>query len=125
MNKSQRLVKALDISLRLIESIPERESVSDDTHVQKKAKLSSEEAVSKGDSSGTTKVSSLDYQSAEIFNKIVARWNANHQVPCLAEAESLWPFYIRGILIDALGLKREEVQEKGSSVLEIFTNRLK
>ncbi|KAI9656887.1 MAG: hypothetical protein M1821_003526 [Bathelium mastoideum] len=122
MAKSQRLVKALDISLRVHPIKDLQKTESDD---RKTKKLKGSAATDAGEELGQLRVSDLDKQSAEIVNQIVARWGANQQITYLAEAHPLWPLYLRGVLADAMDVKPGELKNKGKKLVEAFSERLK
>ena len=124
MAKSQRLVKALDISLRL-HPIDGKQNSDDVVHPTDKTKGSDGKGTEAGEEIDRLKVSSLDKQSADILNRIVARWGANQQITYLAEAHPLWPLFLRGLVADAMDISQDELKAKGGKLVEAFSERLK
>lgn len=124
MAKSQRLVKALDISLRM-HPLDGKQNADDAAHPTKKAKGSYGKSTGVGEESDRLKASNLDTQSADILNQIVARWGANQQIAYLAEAHPLWPLFVRGLLADAMDISQDELKAKGGKLVEAFSERLK
>ncbi|KAK4500136.1 hypothetical protein PRZ48_008322 [Zasmidium cellare] len=124
MYKSQRLIRALEISVKLHNIEPLPKSTRKD-RASKKTKDEEGQAVEQStESDPRFTVSDLDEESAQILNKIVPRLSANQQIKYLGEAKRLWPFWVRGLLADAVDMSREEVSSKAQALLKAFKDRL-
>ncbi|KAF2166403.1 hypothetical protein M409DRAFT_54755 [Zasmidium cellare ATCC 36951] len=123
MYKGQRLIRALELSVKLHNIQPKSKCTRND-RASKKSKDEEGQAVEQpNESDAQFKMSNLDKESAQILNKIVARLRANHQVKYLGEAKSLWPFWVRGLMADAVDMSQDEVRTKGQAFLEAFKDR--
>lgn len=116
--QEEKLAKALDISLRLNGPLGRlTRADSSKTPVDKKIKGAEEDELA---------VTSLDQQSAELVNQIVASWNKKRELAeFLTRAEHLWPYYVRGIFADALTISKEDLRQKGKVLAEMFSDWLK
>ncbi|KAI9707991.1 MAG: hypothetical protein M1820_004410 [Bogoriella megaspora] len=121
MAKSQRLARALDISLRLH---PLKGPEASENQEQKTKRAKTSEGVGGSEQSDQLQRWDLDEQSADILNQIVARWGANQQVTYLAEARMLWPYYRRGLIANAMDVSHDELSSKGKTLAEAFRERL-
>lgn len=45
-------------------------------------------------------------------------------IDALVVAEQLWPYYVRGLLAEAVGVSAEELKSKGESLVRAFSDRL-
>ena len=123
-NKSECLVKALDISLFLAE---QNDGNKDhDGPPRKRMRMN------KGDIGATSdryeqrvKVEDLDSRSADIVKQIAGRWNAKQQITCLAAPPRLWPYLVNGLMSDALGCVEGILAQKSIRAVEIFRERLR
>lgn len=126
MLKGERLVKALDISVRLMRDADAASDV-DDNGLLKQFKGKGDNPSSRAedaDDDGWIQVAQLDNRSTDIVKQIVSRWHANQQIRYLLEAEHLWPLYITGVLAKATGLSKREMEDKKSLVVSTLTERL-
>ncbi|KAK4616138.1 hypothetical protein CLAFUW4_10242 [Fulvia fulva] len=131
MGKGVRLVQALDISLKLHCSGGPLDPGSQVRRSARIASLSDSAADQSPETVSTTSarpggvaVADLDAQSAEVVGMIAVRWRAYQQIRYLAEAESLWPYWLAGLLADALSLDRDDLTAKGQALVETFKSRL-
>ena len=123
---SERLVKALDISVRLSHGSEHSAAEVDLQHEESGVGCRGNQGVtaqSDGDS-GWVKVASLDKRSSEILRRIVQRWDRSDQVLALTQAERLWPLFVTGVVADAAGLSRTELDVKANTILDTLTRRL-
>lgn len=123
---SERLVKALDISVRLSHGSEHSPVDIDVQHDESGVGCPGNAGVTtqSEDDSGWVKVASLDKRSSEILRRIVRRWDRSDQIRALAQAERLWPLFVTGVVADAAGLSRAELDVKAKTILDTFTRRL-
>ncbi|KAF2483431.1 hypothetical protein BDY17DRAFT_310440 [Neohortaea acidophila] len=122
MEKSRRLVDALELSVKLHRVEPQPKSAGRELR-SKRAKAAEGQATPQTEPETQFKVSDLDAESADILTRIVVRLHANSQVSYLGDTKSLWPFYVRGLLADAVDVSQEEMEEKGRGLIEAFKDR--
>lgn len=68
-------------------------------------------------------VSDLDATSAELVKMVATNWN-RRMIDALVIVEQLWPYYIRGLLADAVGISAQELRAKGENLVRAFSARL-
>lgn len=68
-------------------------------------------------------VSDLDATSMDLVKIIATGWS-RRMIDALVVAEQLWPFYIRGLLAEAVGISAEELKSKGENLVRAFSARL-
>ncbi|EME39329.1 hypothetical protein DOTSEDRAFT_75144 [Dothistroma septosporum NZE10] len=130
MAKGVRLVRALEISLTLHYS---GAALATEAGVRRPARIAwqtnGKTEVPSQKTHQTTPgprlaVADLDVRSAEIVGMIADRWTANCQLRYLAEAESLWPYYLVGLLANALSLDSKDLRAKSQALVQAFADRL-
>lgn len=68
-------------------------------------------------------VSDLDETSAELVKMVATGWS-RRMIDALVIVEQLWPYCIRSLLADAVGIGAEELKAKGENLVEAFSARL-
>lgn len=68
-------------------------------------------------------VSDLDATSRELTQMVADRWG-RMMIDALVVAEQLWPYYVRGLLAEAVGVSAEELKSKAESQVGAFSDRL-
>lgn len=68
-------------------------------------------------------ISDLDATSRELTQMVADRWG-RRMIDALVVAEQLWPYHVRGLLAEALGVSAEELKSKGESLVRAFSDRL-
>ena len=75
------------------------------------------------ESLGPLTVDQLPAGCASLVRRISQSW-CDDVVDMLSEAEHLWPYYIRGLIADAMGISQETVTKKAEAALHAFVDRL-
>lgn len=68
-------------------------------------------------------VSDLDATSMDLVKMVATGWS-RRMIDALVVVELLWPYYIRGLLADAVGISAEELKSKGENLVRAFSGRL-
>lgn len=68
-------------------------------------------------------VSDLDATSMDLAKMVATRWGRK-TIDALVVVEQLWPYYMRGLLADAVGISAEELKSKGEKLVKAFSARL-
>lgn len=111
---TETIVKALTISLTLNpRSQPGTMSLRSGAQVHKTTE----------DPDHRLSVSDLDATSAELVKMVATSWN-RRMIDALVIVEQLWPYYMRGLLADAVGISAEELKAKGENLVRAFSARL-
>ncbi|KAF2671965.1 hypothetical protein BT63DRAFT_437870 [Microthyrium microscopicum] len=114
----QLLVRALELSLQISEGIPPSSA-----DIQDKQGTENKDGMDQDRS--RIKVADLDDISSDILRRLAAGWNYHGQQIYLSEAEHLWPYYMKGLLADAMQISQETVRTRGKAVINAFSKRLR
>lgn len=76
------------------------------------------------DSCRRLSMSDLDATSMELVKMVATAWG-RRMIDALVVAEQLWPYYIRGLIADAVGISAEELKSNGESLVRAFSARLR
>lgn len=108
LKRSQMLVKALDISLRVLPPwirIDQAEDATTGAQIQT--------------------IEELDPRSHDLLIQIIDRWEVRRQMSELGIAEKIWPLCISGVVRDAVGMSQEQVMAVGQQLIDVFSQRFK
>ncbi|KAF2421076.1 hypothetical protein EJ08DRAFT_683158 [Tothia fuscella] len=115
------VIRALEISLRNYETNKLAQKTGN-TNVEVETELNTAKTI--GEGRARLKVTDLDPTSADLVRSLATPWG-NQTMHYLSEAENLWPYILRGLFADALGVSHEELHSKGQAIVSAFSERLK